>query len=72
MILIAILAPLGCAWFAAEASAGVYSVRACWDGEGINHAWHQVATNSAVESFTQCPAGPTYGASNVGMAARNS
>ena len=30
------------------------------------------ASSTTVESFTQCPAGPQYGASNAGMTARNS
>ncbi len=69
LFLIAVLATVG---FAADASAGVYSVRACWDGEGVNHAWRHAASSTTVESFTQCPAGPQYGASNAGMTARNS
>jgi hypothetical protein len=72
LISIAMLTGLVSLGLATNAGAGVYTVAACRDDSGVNHAWRHSAWNGAVESFTQCPAGPVNGASNAGLTARNS
>ena len=71
LVLVVALTASAAAGSAADARAGLYSVRACWDGEGVNHAWRHSATSALVQSFTQCPAGPSSGASNAGLTSRN-
>jgi hypothetical protein len=71
LISLAVLAALGLAVLAADASAGTYTVRAC-QSDGINRSWQAYHSDGYTDAYVECPGGVTVGGhENEGMVARN-